>query len=129
MDEMTKRRMTKQRRHILEVLRSTTSHPTADWIYDQVRENLPNISLGTVYRNLKVLQEMGEIMELNYGSSYSRYDGNPNNHYHLSCEKCHGVFDIHLDIKHELNHKIQEQTNYIIKNHRCEFYGLCQDCQ
>ncbi len=72
-----KKRMTKQRKIILDVLKNTTSHPTADWIYDQVREVLPNISLGTVYRNLKVLKEMGEIMELDFGSTYSRFDGNP----------------------------------------------------
>ena len=57
-------RMTEQRRLILEALRSTTCHPTADWIYERVREKLPHISLGTIYRNLRTLVQMGEIMQL-----------------------------------------------------------------
>ena len=73
-------RMTKQRKLILDVLRSTKSHPTADWIYEKVRQEIPNISLGTIYRNLNILRDMGEIMELDYGSKYSRFDGNAENH-------------------------------------------------
>lgn len=129
MSDETKRRMTKQRRLILKVLRDTTSHPTADWIYDRVREDLPNISLGTVYRNLKVLQEQGEIMELNYGSSYSRFDGNPHNHYHFSCVECGQVFDISLNTKTDINEEVEDATGYMVNDHRFEFYGLCHDCQ
>lgn len=125
----TKRRMTKQRRLILDILRSTNAHPTADWIYDRVRERLPNISLGTIYRNLKILQEMGEIMELNYGSSYSRFDGNPHHHYHFHCRGCNRVFDIQIAIKSFINKEVQEGTDFLIHDHRCEFYGLCGDCQ
>lgn len=129
MNEETKRRMTKQRRLILEVLRSTKTHPTADWIYDRVREDLPNISLGTVYRNLKVLQELGEINELNYGSSYSRFDGVPMDHYHFCCEECGGVYDVEMDIHPSINDEVEDVTGFIVNQHRCEFYGLCLDCQ
>lgn len=125
----TRRRMTKQRRLILDILRSTNSHPTADWIYDRVREQLPSISLGTIYRNLKVLQEMGEIRELNYGSSYSRFDGNPHNHYHFHCQGCHQVFDIQVDIHSVIDEEVQETSGFLVYEHRCEFYGLCLDCQ
>ncbi len=127
--EKTKRRMTKQRTAILDVLRDTKSHPTADWIYDRVREKMPNISLGTVYRNLKVLQEMGEIRELNYGSSYSRFDGNPENHYHFTCQECEGVFDVELEVRDELNSMVEENMGYMVYDHRCEFYGICEDCR
>ena len=61
---------------ILKILRDTKSHPTADWIYNEVRKEIPDISLGTVYRNLRLLKEM-EIQELQWGSTYSRFDGNP----------------------------------------------------
>lgn len=61
-------RKTKQRDLILKTLRNTTCHPTADWIYEQVKKEMPNISLGTVYRNLSMLKDLGEIIELNYGS-------------------------------------------------------------
>ena len=126
---MTERkRMTKQRKVILEVLKNTKSHPTADWIYDQVREELPNISLGTVYRNLKVLKEMGEIMELDYGSTYSRFDGNPENHYHFVCNSCDRVVDIDMPFHDSLNSRAEENNPVKVTYHRLEFYGLCENC-
>ncbi len=121
-------RMTRQRRIILEVLRNTTSHPTADWIYEKVKEKIPNISLGTVYRNLKTLKEMGEIMELNYGSSFSRFDGNPKDHYHFVCEKCGKVYDVNMPVDETLNEKASQATGYKVYYHRCEFHGLCKEC-
>ncbi|MCK8817925.1 transcriptional repressor [Natroniella sulfidigena] len=124
-----KRRMTKQRKKILEVLRSTTSHPTADWIYEQVKKEIPNISLGTIYRNLNVLREMGELMELNYGSSYSRFDGNPENHYHFSCLDCGKVMDVDIDVKKEMNQKVANVIEGEVEYHRSEFFGYCSDCK
>lgn len=124
-----KQRMTKQRQEILNVLRNTDTHPTADWIYEQVRKKISNISLGTVYRNLNLLAEMGEIMVLDYGSSFSRYDGNPVNHYHFACTECGRVFDIDVPVNEELNKKITEKTPFKVTYHRTEFYGLCPDCQ
>lgn len=122
-------RMTKQRKAILRVLKNTESHPTADWIYEQVKKEIPNISLGTVYRNLNVLEEMGEIMVLDYGSSYSRYDGNPENHYHFKCENCGQVFDIEHSVIEDLNKRVNENTPFKVNTHRLEFYGLCPECQ
>ncbi len=124
-----KKRMTKQRKIILNVLKNTKTHPTADWVYDQVREVLPNISLGTVYRNLKVLKEMGEIRELDYGSTYSRFDGNPENHYHFVCNHCDRVYDLDLPVEENLLNKAQEQSSHKIEEHRLEFYGACDHCQ
>jgi Fe2+ or Zn2+ uptake regulation protein len=124
-----KHRMTKQRKKILEVLRSTDIHPTADWIYEQVRQDIPNISLGTVYRNLKLLSEMGKISVLDFGSSYSRFDGNPENHYHFKCYNCEKVFDLDIPVNYDINKELTSKTPYQIKNHRMEFYGLCPDCQ
>ncbi len=123
-----KKRMTRQRKIILEILKNTKIHPTADWIYDQVRQELPNISLGTVYRNLKVLKEMGEIRELDYGSTYSRFDGKPENHYHFVCNSCDKVIDIDLPVDYSLEEKVQEQNGFKIEEHRLEFYGSCNDC-
>ncbi len=125
----SKHRMTKQRMEILNVLRSTDTHPTADWIYEKVRKKISNISLGTVYRNLSLLANMGEIMILDYGSSFSRYDGNPVNHYHFACRECGNVFDINIPINKELNKEISEKTPFEVTSHRTEFYGLCPDCQ
>src|SRR6056297_3643031 len=103
-------RMTKQHKAILRVLKNTESHPTADWIYEQVKKEIPNISLGTVYRNLNVLSELGKIQILDYGSTYSRYDGNPKNHYHFRCEKCGRVYDINVDLFDDINKIVNEKT-------------------
>lgn len=122
-------RITKQRQAILNVLRSTTTHPTADWIYEEVRKIIPNISLGTVYRNLGILKEMGELMELDFGSTFSRYDGNPTNHYHFCCNQCGHVYDLELTPLFNLEEEAAKQSEHIIKHHRLEFYGICKTCQ
>ncbi|CCU79578.1 Peroxide stress regulator PerR, FUR family [Halanaerobium saccharolyticum subsp. saccharolyticum DSM 6643] len=124
-----KTRMTKQRKAILKVLKNTKSHPTADWIYEKVRKEIPNISLGTVYRNLNVLAENGKIKVLDYGSNHSRYDGVPDHHYHFRCEKCGGVFDLDVDLSSDLNKKINNETEFTVHSHRLEFSGICPDCQ
>ncbi len=122
-------RKTKQREVILEVLRSTKSHPTADWVYQEVRKKMPNVSLGTIYRNLKTLTEMGEALELSYGSTYSRFDGNPENHYHFVCENCGSVIDLDIPVTDALEREVAEKTGHKAASHRLEFYGLCRDCQ
>lgn len=121
-------RMTRQKKIILSILKSTKSHPPADWVYEQARKKLPEISLGTVYRNLKLLRDTGEIMELNYGSAFSRYDGNPADHYHFVCEKCGRVYDLEIPWQEDLNQKAAK-LGLAVKNHRLEFYGLCAECK
>ncbi len=122
-------RMTKQKKVILDILRNTKCHPSADWVYEQAKKIVPDISLGTVYRNLNVLKETGEILELNYGSTYSRYDGIGENHYHFCCEKCQQLFDITMPVDLGLDKMVQDTTGFEVKYHRTEFYGLCKDCQ
>ncbi|NLY51083.1 MAG: transcriptional repressor [Firmicutes bacterium] len=124
-----RRRSTRQRRVVLEVLRSTKSHPTADWIYEEVRKRVPNVSLGTVYRNLNLLRDMGEIMELNFGSTYSRFDGNPEPHYHFSCMNCGRVLDVNIPVCTELEEKVRREHGWEVRSHRVEFYGLCSECK
>ena len=122
-------RMTEQRRLILHVLRSTTSHPTADWVYEHVRAKLPRVSLGTIYRNLRALVEMGEAMELDFGSGQDRFDGNPEPHYHFRCQKCGRVFDLPLPQKPGLEVEAAQLFPGKILGHRLEFFGHCPDCQ
>ncbi len=122
-------RKTRQRDLILKTLRGTKSHPTADWIYEQVKKKMPNISLGTVYRNLGILREMGEIMELNYGSKYSRFDGNPENHYHFVCTVCGAIIDVeNCPVEKKLDECVAEKNNVKVFSHRAEFYGICNKC-
>jgi len=127
---MAKTRMTKQRKTILEVLKSTDSHPTADWIYEEVKKDIPNISLGTVYRNLNLLAEKGKIDVINYANDQSHYDGNTENHYHFRCKNCGNVYDLDLNLfEKEIDKIVDNNTEFEVDTHRLEFYGICPHCR
>jgi Fur family transcriptional regulator, peroxide stress response regulator len=123
------RRDTKQREAILKILRNTRSHPTADQIYDEVRKDIPNISKGTVYRNLQVLGEDGAISLLNIHGTQSRYEVKQEAHYHFRCEKCGRVFDLDEPVDKDLDERISRKTGFSVSHHQTEFRGLCNDCQ
>lgn len=122
-------RKSKHRDAILEILKSTKSHPTASWVYQEVRKSIPRISLGTVYRNLRLLSARGDILELHYGDGQSRFDGTPENHYHFTCQVCGTVFDVEEPLKKDMEKDLSEKLGFIINHHRVEFYGICMDCQ
>ena len=122
-------RITKQKEAILRVLGGTNTHPTAEWIYEEVKKEIPNISLGTVYRNLRLLGESGEILQLDLCGSLSRFDCRTDNHYHFRCEGCGRVFDVDEPVDKNINERVAERTGFEIMCHRLEFRGLCQECQ
>ena len=122
------RRMTHQRKTILEVLRQTNIHPSADEIYGMVRKRLPRISLGTVYRNLEVLSELGLIQKLELGGNIKRFDWNLEKHYHIRCLKCGRVDDAPIAPFNRLENELYDVTVYTIIGHRLEFEGLCPSC-
>lgn len=123
-------RKTRQRDLILKTLRGTDTHPTADWIYEQVKKEMPNISLGTVYRNLGKLAELGEITELNFGSKYSRFDGNAENHYHFVCTECGKIIDVKgCKVDKELEKCVEQNNDVEVAFHTSLFYGLCSNCK
>ena len=127
--EDTSLRITKQRQVILEELRSVTSHPTADDMYDMVRRRLPNVSLGTVYRNLEILAESGVVQKIDIGGTKKRFDGNVEVHYHLRCVVCGRVDDVHFDTGVDLEALAAVMTDYSILRHRLEFIGICPNCE
>lgn len=122
-------RETRQREAILQLLRCADSHPTADWIYEEVKKSIPNISKGTVYRNLKVLRDTGKIAELNLSGTVSRYEGRQDNHYHFRCTKCGQIFDLDEPVNKELEEKIARKTGFTVSSHQLEFRGICKACQ
>ena len=124
-----KRRETKQKEAILRVLINTRSHPTADQIYDEVRKEIPNISKGTVYRNLQVLQQDGAVTELNLNGTLSRFEARQESHYHFRCERCGRVFDLDEPVDNELDERVANRTGFKVSHHQTEFRGLCKDCQ
>ena len=121
-------RMTLQRKVILEVLQAHDIHPSADELYEMVRKRLPRISLGTVYRNLEILVEQGEIQKLELGGTIKRYDGIAKKHYHIRCIECGRVDNAPVAPLNQLEDKLYGATVYTIIGHRLEFMGLCPDC-
>lgn len=121
-------RMTKQRSAVLSVLRGTTDHPPADWIYSQVRKILPRISLGTVYRNLSELKDAGMLLELDFGIGCTRYDHRTDPHYHIVCMKCGKVEDVMIPVKGNLEKSASDATGYTILSHTIQFKGICSSC-
>jgi len=122
-------RKTRQKGAILRVLEDNDDHPTASWIYEQVRREIPHISLGTVYRDLKSLKQEGKIAEINPSGSLSRFDGNNKNHYHFHCQKCDRIFDVAEPVDTAIDIRVAQKTSFDVFYHRLEFYGLCQDCR
>ena len=122
-------RQSKQRNRILDLLQSTKTHPTADWIYDQIKREFPKLSLGTVYRNLSILEEQGLVKKIHYGSTFDRFEANISPHYHLICEECGKIEDFELSIYDEINKKAKKRTEFNIHHHKLEFYGLCNSCK
>lgn len=118
----------RQREAIKEYLAHTKEHPTADTIYMNIRGTYPNISLGTVYRNLNLLAEQGEIMKLNCQDGSDRFDGNPKPHYHFLCNGCGKVLDIEMESIEHINKIAGAGFSGKIEGHVTFFYGQCPDC-
>jgi Fur family peroxide stress response transcriptional regulator len=122
-------RNSRQRRRILEILKGTKSHPTADWVYKKLKDEIPELSLGTVYRNLNVLLAQGYIEKLPFGSTFDRFEAKIKPHYHLVCDKCGVVEDFEMPEYKDINRKAEKLGSFKILRHRIDFFGLCKKCQ
>jgi Fur family peroxide stress response transcriptional regulator len=122
-------RGSKQRDTILRVVMNSKDHPRADRIYDQVRQEIPNISMGTVYRNLKSLAKSGDIRQLDITDGTSRFDGNADNHYHFRCEECGHIFDLDEPVDQAISERVAKHTGFRVYRQRMELVGLCNACQ
>jgi Fur family peroxide stress response transcriptional regulator len=122
-------RMSKQRDTILRVIMNSKDHPRADWVYDQVRQEIPNISMGTIYRNLKSLTKSGEIRQLDIADGTGRFEGNTENHYHFRCEKCGRIFDLDEPVDQSISERVAKNTGFKVYRQRMELIGLCNTCQ
>ena len=118
----------RQRDSIKASLMNRHDHPTADALYASIREEFPNISLGTVYRNLNLLVETGEIRKLTCGDGADHFDGNTTPHSHFICKECNQVYDMDSTALEELNKNAQASAPGIIDSHFVLFYGRCKNC-
>jgi len=125
-DKRTRR--TRQRQLVYETLRATTSHPTAEAIFSEVRKRMPNISLGTVYRNLGVLKEQGMIFEIPGLNHTMHYDANMEPHAHFICSSCGQITDV-WDCARPRCIRSAQLEGFMIEAWSIEFTGLCPACR
>lgn len=114
---------------MLAEVKSSREHPTADMVYAALKADNPSLSLGTVYRNLNLLAQMGQIHKIGMPGGSDRFDGRTDEHYHMLCQKCGRVYDVQLDTLSELDGQIQSQTGFLVHSHDLIVRGVCRACQ
>ena len=119
----------RQREAVYDFLMTRKDHPTADFIYENVRKTFPNISLGTVYRNLNLLVELGQAQRFSTYDGYDHFDGNPAPHYHFICKHCGSVLDLSVDGLDHINVLANQGFDGELEGHITYFYGKCADCK
>ncbi|MCQ4948104.1 Fur family transcriptional regulator [Bittarella massiliensis (ex Durand et al. 2017)] len=119
----------RQRELVLAEVKSSRKHPTADMVYAALKADNPSLSLGTVYRNLNLLAQMGQIHKIGMPEGSDRFDGRTDEHYHMLCQKCGRVYDVQLDTLSELDGQIQSQTGFLVHSHDLIVRGVCRACQ
>jgi Fe2+ or Zn2+ uptake regulation protein len=124
-------RLTGPRRVVLEVVRGTESHPTAERVHAMVRRRLPRVSLGTVYRNLRLLVDEGLVKEL--PGPHARFDGNLSEHHHFTCLRCGRIVDVPGTVTEPqaraLCSRVAAEAGLQVSHHRIDFYGRCAECR
>lgn len=119
----------RQRELILNTVCSFPVHPTADSVYEAVRQQEPKISLGTVYRNLNQLAECGMLVKLPMPAGGDRFDGRLDDHLHIICSGCGAVCDVELNDLSSVDKEVEQQTGYLVTGRTMVFTGTCSKCR
>jgi len=125
-------RNTKQRQAILDAIEGHGGHLTAEEVYKIVKRRHPRLSLGTVYRNLRVLAEQGSVRELDFGMAVTYFETVKDAHYHLVCRVCGGTSDVEMELERKLMILVERALGargFRIEQHRLDFVGVCKSCQ
>ena len=120
-------RRSNQRDAILRLVRETDTHPSAEWIYEQARKDIPDISLGTVYRNLSQLAAAGMILRI-FDNGHTRYDGNSDRHDHVRCTSCGRLFDVHVPVS-GIAAAVSRNVDFHVTGYSLEITGFCNECR
>ena len=126
----TARKHSRKRDAILDVLRATTAHPAAERIYSELKPEYPDLSLGTVYRNLAMFKKEGLIESLGTIGAEERFDGRTDAHSHFICTACEAVYDLDdVSLPKDLCASAEAMLGVEITGYRLHFYGLCPHCR
>ncbi|SNX54906.1 Fur family transcriptional regulator [Thermoanaerobacterium sp. RBIITD] len=122
-------KVTPQRLAIINMLRNTKEHPSAETIYKKLSSDFPTMSLATVYKTLEMLKNIGLVQELNVGEGSFRYDANTDSHPHLICYGCNRVDDLDESVLKDVIKEVSKHTDYLLTEQKLYFYGYCPDCK
>ncbi len=125
-------RNTKQRQAILDAIETHGGHLTAEEVYKIVKRRHARLSLGTVYRNLRILVGQGVVRELDFGMAITYFETTKDTHYHLVCRVCGGIVDVEMALEKKLMALVERAKvvdGFQIEEHRLDFVGICQACQ
>ena len=125
---MSAKRSTIQKQVIYEAVNELKIHPSSDEIYEYVRIKYPNISRGTVFRNLKQMADNSEIKRVEVPNSADRFDFNCSDHYHMLCKECGRVYDVEIDYVSDMLSRIKDMNGFKIEKHDIVFKGICAKC-
>ena len=125
---MKMKKYSRKRNAILEAIRSTKTHPTAEWVYNHLKPEYPDLSLGTVYRNISMFRDEGEIVSVGVVNGQEHFDGTVEPHTHFICEKCGGILDIDCGACDGLCESVSEQFGLKAIRHELTFRGYCGSC-
>lgn len=126
----TVRKNSRKRQAILDAIRSTKEHPSAEWLYNRLKPEYPDLSLGTVYRNLGIFREDGEIISVGTVCGQERFDGDTHPHAHFVCRSCGKVTDLETPVLGaEFYYELGAQTGAEISGHQLTFFGTCRECR
>jgi Fur family peroxide stress response transcriptional regulator len=124
-----KQNFSRKREAILETLKATKTHPTAEWVYEQLKPSFPDLSLGTVYRNLGRFKKNGTIITVAVVNGQERYDADVSPHSHFVCTHCGAVLDINMEfLGPEDSAKVSRMLGAKVESHQIVFRGLCAAC-
>ena len=119
----------RKRNAILQCVRSTTTHPSAEWVFENVRNEVPDISLATVYRNLSLFKDQGQIVSLGTVKGVERFDGNTTPHVHFICAGCGAIVDMpEISVPAELNSAVSRASGGRVDSCQLSFTGMCKNC-
>lgn len=128
---ISKRNFSAKREAIYQSLVNTKTHPSAEWIYDRLKPDLPDLSLGTVYRNLAIFKETGLARSVGIVNGQERFDADMSVHSHFICKKCFCINDIHRGrsiVDSSIYTYLEREYGFRIEGHNITYYGLCKKC-
>lgn len=118
----------RKREAVLEKIRSTRTHPSAVWVYEELRKDIPDLSLGTVYRNISVFKDEGLIISVGVVNGQERFDGTIAEHTHFICTDCGDVLDVDAKLDRAFTRKVEIENGVAVQHRQLTFYGKCAKC-